>query len=88
MAQKMDEKVPTKSLMNKTVVSRSGKTFGKTSDLVFDTGSGELISFVIKDPTSYANNFDLEKTKDGEVRIPFNAVVAIGDYVLIAEEDI
>ena len=84
----MDEKVPTKSLMNKTVVSRSGKTFGKTSDLVFDTGSGELISFVIKDPTSYANNFDLEKTKDGEVRIPFNAVVAIGDYVLIAEEDI
>jgi sporulation protein YlmC with PRC-barrel domain len=88
MAQKMDEKVPTKSLMNKTVVSRSGKTFGKTSDLVFDTGSGELISFVIKEPTSYANNFDLEKTKDGEVRIPFNAVVAIGDYVLIAEEDL
>jgi sporulation protein YlmC with PRC-barrel domain len=30
----------------------------------------------------------LEKTKDGEVRIPFNAVVAIGDYVLIAEEDL
>jgi sporulation protein YlmC with PRC-barrel domain len=88
MAQKMDEKVPTKSLMNKTVVSRSGKTFGKTSDLIFDTGSGELISFVIKEPTSYANNFDLEKTKDGEVRIPFNAVVAIGDYVLIAEEDL
>jgi hypothetical protein len=29
MAQKMDEKVPTKSLMNKTVVSRSGKTFEK-----------------------------------------------------------
>ncbi len=84
----MDEKVPTKSLMNKTVVSRSGKTFGKTSDLIFDTGSGELISFVIKEPTSYANNFDLEKTKDGEVRIPFNAVVAIGDYVLIAEEDL
>ena len=88
MAQKMDEKVPTKSLMNKTVVSRSGKTFGKTSDLIFDTGSGELISFVLREPTSYANNFDLERTKNGEVRIPFNSVIAIGDYILIAEEDL
>jgi sporulation protein YlmC with PRC-barrel domain len=84
----MDEKVPTKNLMNKTVVSRSGKTFGKTNDLIFDTSSGELISFVVKDPTPYALNFDLEKTKEGEVRIPFNAVIAVGDYILIAEEDL
>lgn len=83
-----DEKTPSRALMNKTVVSRSGKTFGKTGDLIFDTNSGELISFVVKNPTPYALNFDLEKTKEGDVRIPYNAVVAIGDYVLIAEEDI
>jgi sporulation protein YlmC with PRC-barrel domain len=83
-----DEKVPTRNLMNKTVVSRSGKTFGKTNDLIFDTGSGELISFVVKGPTAYALNFDLEKTKDGDIRIPFNSVIAVGDYVLIAEEDL
>jgi len=83
-----DEKIPTKNLMDKTVVSRNGKTFGKTCDLIFDTNTGELISFVVKGATPYALSFDLEKTKDGSVKIPFNAVIAISDYVLIAEEDL
>ena len=83
-----EDKVPTKSLIEKTVVSRSGKTFGKTCDIIFDSNSGELISFIVRHPTSYALNFDLEKTKEGNVKIPYNAVIAIGDYVLIAEEDL
>ncbi|PIU61183.1 hypothetical protein COX58_02120 [archaeon CG_4_10_14_0_2_um_filter_Archaea_38_6] len=82
------EKVLADKLLNRTVVSQSGKTFGLTDDLLFETNSGEIIYLVLKNPTPYAKTFDLEKTPDGELKIPYNAVLAIGDFVVIAEEDI
>jgi sporulation protein YlmC with PRC-barrel domain len=30
----------------------------------------------------------LEKTKQGEVLIPYSAIVAIGDFVVVSEEDL
>ncbi len=82
------EKIIAEELMNKTVVSQTGKTFGTTDDLIFETKSGEIIYLVLKNPTTYAQTFDLEKTKGGQLKIPYNAVIAVGDFVVIAEEDI
>ena len=31
---------------------------------------------------------ELERTKNGEMMIPFSSVVALGDFVVVAEEDI
>jgi sporulation protein YlmC with PRC-barrel domain len=31
---------------------------------------------------------ELEKNKNGEILIPFSAVIAIGDFLVVAEEDI
>ena len=31
---------------------------------------------------------ELEKTKEGESLIPFSAVIAMGDFLVVAEEDI
>jgi hypothetical protein len=31
---------------------------------------------------------DLEKTKDGDIMVPFSSLIASGDFVVIAEEDI
>ena len=83
-----DDKKFSKQLIGKTVVSKSGKRFGEVGDLIFETGSGELIHLVLANPTAYTEKLELEKNKEGEILIPFSAVIAIGDFMVISEEDI
>lgn len=83
-----DEKHFSRQLIGKTVVSKTGKRFGEVGDLVFETRSGELIHIVLVNPTSYTEKLELEKDKGGSLLIPFSAVIAVGDFMVIAEEDI
>lgn len=83
-----DDKKYSKQLIGKTVVSKTGKRFGEVGDLVFETRSGELIHMVLTNPTTYTEKLELEKDKNNHILIPFSSVIAIGDYMVIAEEDI
>ena len=83
-----DDKKFSKQLIGKQVVSKTGKRFGELGDIIFETGSGELIHMVLRNPTPYTERLELERTKEGELLIPFSAVVAVGDFVVVAEEDI
>ncbi|MFC1648622.1 PRC-barrel domain-containing protein [Nanoarchaeota archaeon] len=83
-----EDKKFSKQILGKTVVSKTGKRFGEVGDVVFETGSGELIHMVLQNPTSYCEKLELEKTKHNEILIPFSAVIAIGDFMVVAEEDI
>lgn len=82
------EKRFSRQLIGKMVVSKTGKKFGEIGDLIFETRTGELIHLVLVRPTSYAEKLDLEKDKDGDLLIPYSAVTAIGDFIVVAEEDI
>jgi len=83
-----EDKKFSKELIGKTVVSKTGKRFGEVGDVIFETRSGELIHIVLRAPTSYTEKLELEKDKEGNILIPFSAVIAMGDYMVIAEEDI
>jgi sporulation protein YlmC with PRC-barrel domain len=83
-----EEKKFSKSMIGKTVVSKTGKRFGEVGDIIFETRSGELIHMVLKNPTPYTEKLELEKDKEGNILIPFSAVIAMGDYLVVAEEDI
>ena len=83
-----DQRKFSKQLIGKTVVSKSGKRFGEVGDITFEVKSGELIHVILKNPTQYTEKLELEKGKSGELLIPFSAVVALGDFVVISEEDI
>jgi sporulation protein YlmC with PRC-barrel domain len=83
-----DDKKYSKQLIGRTIVSKTGKRFGELGDIVFETRSGELIHMVLANPTSYTERLELEKDKNGSILIPFSAVIAVGDYLVIAEEDI
>lgn len=83
-----NDKQFSKKLIGKTVVSKSGKRFGEVGDIIFETKSGELINLVLKNPTSYTEKLELEKDKEGKLLIPFSAVIAMGDFMVISEEDI
>lgn len=83
-----EEKRFSRQLLGKTVVSKTGKRFGEVGDLVFETRSGELIHIILANPTAYTEKLELEKDKESNILIPFSAVIAIGDFLVIAEEDI
>ncbi len=77
-----------KEILGKTIVSKTGKRFGEVGDLVFETKSGELIHMVVVKPTTYCDKLELEKDKEGNLLIPFSSVIAVGDFMVISEEDI
>lgn len=83
-----EEKKFSRELIGKTVVSKTGKRFGEVGDIVFETKSGELIHLVLHNPTPYAQKLELEKDKENNILIPYSAVIAVGDFMVIAEEDI
>jgi len=83
-----DDKKFSKELIGKTVVSKTGKRFGEVGDLIFETRSGELINIILKNPTTYTEKLELEQDKSGNILIPFSAVIAVGDFMVVAEEDI
>lgn len=83
-----DDKKYSRQLLGKLVVTKSGKRFGEIANLTFETRTGELIQIVLKNPTGYAAGLELERDKDGSMVIPYSAVIAIGDFVVVSEEDI
>jgi sporulation protein YlmC with PRC-barrel domain len=83
-----EDKKFSKQLIGKTVVSKTGKRFGEVGDIIFETRSGELIHMILVNPTVYTEKLELEKDKEGHILIPFSSVIAIGDFLVIAEEDI
>ena len=83
-----EEKKSARHLMGKRVVTKTGKIFGDVSNVVFEVKTGELLQLVLKNTTWYCEGLDLERTKNNDALIPFSAVVALGDFVVVAEEDI
>jgi sporulation protein YlmC with PRC-barrel domain len=81
-------KNPFSSLLGKMIVTKEGKRLGFVRDILFETKSGELINVVVKDSTPYTRNLNLEKTNTNELLIPYSAIIAIGDFVIVSEEDL
>ncbi|MDO8468056.1 MAG: PRC-barrel domain-containing protein [Nanoarchaeota archaeon] len=81
-------KNPYSTILSKMIVTKEGKRLGFVKDITFETKSGELINIVVKDSTPYTRNLNLEKTKSDEFLIPYSAIIAIGDFVIVSEEDL
>ena len=83
-----EEKKLSRNIIGKTIVSKSGKKFGEVGDIVFESRTGELIYLTLKGATPHASKIELEKGKEGDLLIPFSSVIAVGDFVVIGDEDI
>ena len=81
-------KNPFSTLLGKMIVTKEGKRLGFVRDVLFETKSGELINIMVKDPTPYTKNLNLERTNTNELLIPYSAIIAIGDFVIVSEEDL
>ena len=83
-----DEKKYSKHLFGKTVVTKTGKKFGEVGNITFETRTGELIPIILKSPTTSTEGLELETDSAGSLMIPFSAVLAVGDFVVVSEEDV
>ena len=83
-----ENKNPLKLVLGKMVVTKEGKRLGFVKDITFETRSGELINLVLKDSTPYTKNLNLERTNSDDLLIPYSAIIAIGDFVIVSEEDL
>jgi len=83
-----DNKNPFGAMLGKMIVTKEGKRLGFVKDITFETRSGELINLVVKDSTPYARNLNLERTSSNDFLIPYSAIIAIGDFVIVSEEDL
>jgi sporulation protein YlmC with PRC-barrel domain len=84
----VQEKLPLKKLLSKMVVTKEGKQIGVVNDITFEIRSGELIQLIIKNPTNFTRNLNLERTSSGELLLPYNSIIAIGDFIVVSEEDL
>ena len=75
-------------ILDKMIVTKEGKRLGFVRDITFETKSGELINLIVKDSTPYTKNLNLERTNSNELLIPYSAIIAIGDFVIVSEEDL
>ncbi|MFA5992349.1 MAG: PRC-barrel domain-containing protein [Candidatus Pacearchaeota archaeon] len=84
----LDEKRPLKEMVGKMVVTKEGRRIGLIQDITFETRTGELIQLVLKSPTPFAQNLNIERSGAGELLIPHNSIIAVGDFVVVSEEDL
>ena len=82
------EKLPFNAIIGKMIVTKEGKRLGFVKDITFETKSGELINLVVKDSTIYTKNLNLERSGSNELLIPYSSIIAIGDFVIVSEEDL
>ena len=82
------DKKPLKEIIGKLVVTKEGRRLGVVKDITFETKTGELIQLVVKDATPYTRNLNLEMAPNKDILIPYNTIIAIGDFVVISEEDL
>ena len=88
LCMQQSNKNPFNALLGKMIVTKEGKRLGFVKDITFETRSGELINLVVKDSTPYTKNLNLERTSSNELLIPYSAIIAIGDFVIVSEEDL
>lgn len=82
------DKKPLREILGKQVVTKEGKRLGLVKDITFETRTGELIQIILKDASPYSKNLNLEISSGKEPLVPFNTIIAIGDFVVVSEEDL
>ena len=66
------------------VMTDHGAQIGRLVDVVFDESDGRILSFLVR-PVSADVFPSIPRTDDGNISIPFGAVMSIRDYVVVNE---
>lgn len=82
------DKKPLKEILGKNIVTKEGRRLGIVKDITFEVKTGELIHLILTTPTAYVLSLGLEKTRENDILLPYSSIIAIGDFVVVSEEDL
>ena len=82
------DKKPLRDIIGRLIVTKEGRRLGIVKDITFETRTGELLQILLKEMTPYGKSLNLEVSSDKESLIPYNTIIAIGDFVVVSEEDL
>ncbi len=71
-----------RQLSGKKLVTNDGEDFGRLVDLEINEISGK-IEYLIVEPNPDNMFAENHKNDDGHVRLPYDSVLAVGDYIII-----
>lgn len=77
-------KIEGNALLSRNVVSDRGTVIGKLTDLSMETRSGKVTMLIVK-PSNEIDVRMFQTSEYGEIYIPFNAVKAIKDVIIVNE---
>lgn len=78
------EKITGKSLLGRNVVSDRGTVIGKLIDLSIETVAGKVMMLVVRPDKSIETKY-FRLNEGGEILIPFTAVKAVKDVLIITD---
>ncbi len=72
-----------RQLSGKKIVTNEGEEFGKLIDIDIDEVSGRIEYLIVEPNPDHPLAEKMPKEDDGYVLVPYEAVMAIGDYILV-----
>jgi len=80
-------KVAGRDLIGRNVVSDRGTVIGKLTDVSIETSGGKVTMLVVK-PGKDINTGRFQLSEEGDILIPFTAVKAVKDVLIVNESGI
>ena len=77
--------VVARQLGGKRSITTTGKEIGRLDDLIVDEATGEMESVVIEPDAETAEDIRFPKDSQGDFIVPFKAVRAISDVIVVEE---
>ena len=77
--------VVARQLGGKRSITTTGKEIGRLDDIIVDEATGEMESVVVEPDAETADDIRFQKDGRGDFIIPFKAVRAISDVIVVEE---
>lgn len=77
--------VVARQLGGKRSITTTGKEIGRLDDIIVDEATGEMESIVVEPDAETAEDVRFSKDSAGDFIIPFKAVRAISDVIVVEE---
>jgi sporulation protein YlmC with PRC-barrel domain len=74
-----------KQLGGKRVITNRGEEIGRLSDMTIDEGNGRLESLIVEPNAASKLARNLSSSKEKLINIPYKAVFAVGDVIVVDE---
>jgi len=77
--------VVARQLGGKRAITTTGKEIGRLDDIIVDEVSGEMEAIVVEPDAETADDVRFQKDAQGDFVIPFKAIRAISDVIVVEE---